>query len=71
MRKQQEIKESTSCLNQSRDNELIFVLCARDKSAPDAIRAWCQSRILRQLNKPTDSKIIEALNCADNMERER
>ena len=71
MRKISEIKESQSCLNKARDNEMLFVLLGRDKAAPFVIRMWVQMRITLGLNLLEDEKIQEALNCADVMERER
>lgn len=71
MRKIDEIKDRTSCLNMSRDDEMIFVLTGRDRAAPEAIRAWCARRILLGVNVLSDSKIQEALRAAEVMERER
>jgi len=71
MRKQAEIKESQSCLSKARDNEMIFVLLARDIAAPFAIREWCKHRIILGLNAREDTKIQEALRCAEVMEQER
>ena len=40
MRKAQELNDPTSCINQSRDDEMVFVLCARDPHAPGAVQHW-------------------------------
>lgn len=70
MRKTDEIKNTDSCLNQSRSDEMLFVLCARDKAAPIAILLWVQIRITLGLNKWKDDKIQEALYTAQVMQRE-
>ena len=68
MRKRDEILDPNSCLNRAASNEMIFVLLARDKAAPFAIRSWCDERIRIGKNKPTDRDIVSALNCAYKME---
>jgi hypothetical protein len=68
MLKLQELTQIDSCLNKALNQEMIFVLLARDAAAPEAIRAWCQRRILLGLNTPDDPKIREALQCAETME---
>jgi hypothetical protein len=55
----------------AKDDEMTFVLLARDEAAPVAIRAWINERIRLGMNKPDDPKTIEAANCAWIMERER
>jgi hypothetical protein len=69
--KRDEIEYTESCLNKARDDERIFVLLARDPAAPSAIRRWVDVRINLGKNKATDPQIVEALDCADRMERER
>jgi len=71
MRKQHELAESTSCLNRSLNNEMLFVLRGHDICAPETIREWCAKRIIRGKNKLEDPEIQEALNAATIMERER
>jgi hypothetical protein len=71
LRSQQEKNEPQSCLNKARPEEYIFVLLARDKAAPHAIRQWCSMRILLGLNDLKDEKIQTALHVAEQMERER
>lgn len=39
--KLREIQDPNSCLNRSANDEPVFVLVGRDKTAPDAIEAWC------------------------------
>lgn len=69
MFKHEEINNPNSCLNRARNHELIFVLLARDESAPAAIRAWINSRIDLGKNKREDPQIIEALKCAALMDQ--
>jgi len=71
MIKRDEIEYSESCLNKARDDERLFVLLARDPAAPVAIRAWVAERLRLGKNAPGDSQVVEALDCADRMERER
>ena len=71
MLKANELSAPFSCINKARDDEMLFVLLARDSCAPVAIRAWVEARILAGLNKRDDLKIIEALQCADAMEIQR
>ena len=71
MIKRDEIEYSESCFNRTRDDERIFILLARDQAAPVAIRAWVKERIRIGKNAITDDQIIEALDCANRMERER
>lgn len=71
MKKRDEIDDSESCLNKARDDERVFVLLARDPAAPSAIRRWVDVRINLGKNKLTDPQIVEALDCADRMDRER
>jgi len=71
MRKRDELRQNTSCLNKARDNEMLFVLLGRDKAAPATIRFWCQDRIARGLNQANDYQIEEALKCARSMESDQ
>jgi hypothetical protein len=71
MKKKQEIENPDSCLNKAREDERIFVLLARDAAAPAAIRAWAMERIRLGKNQESDAQIVEALACADAMERDR
>jgi hypothetical protein len=61
MKKIDELHNPMSCLNKAADDELVFVLRAKDESACAAVRAWVQDRVRRGLNKGTDGKILEAL----------
>lgn len=69
MEKQREIADKNSCLNRAAKTELVFVLLARDIAAPFTIRQWVAERIRLGKNKSEDNQIIEALSCADRMER--
>ena len=44
MRKSAEL-EGPSCITKAWDDEMIFVLLARDEAAPVAIEAWISERI--------------------------
>lgn len=66
-----EMMDPESCLNKALPNEQIFVLLARDGSAPEAIRAWIRSRIAKGLNKLDDPQIVEAAHCAEQMQQQR
>lgn len=58
-------------MSRAAENEMTFVLLARDVCAPDVIRYWCQQRINEAKNNPEDAQILEALACAEEMERQR
>lgn len=68
MRKCNEITDPSSCLNRAGNDEYVFVLLARDKAAPVAIRAWCAERIRTGKNTPVDQDIVNAIECAIHME---
>jgi hypothetical protein len=69
--KKDEIEHTESCLNKARDDERLFVLLARDPAAPVAIRAWVSERLRLGKNALDDAQIVEALDCAARMDRER
>lgn len=52
------------CLGRSRDDEPVFVLCARDPLAPALVREWafCYERL-----NGASPKVDEALQLADQM----
>ena len=66
MEKQKEIADPESCLGRSKDDEPIFVLCARDVIAPGLVREWARYAKARGVN---DEKIRTAFKLADDMER--
>lgn len=63
MKKSDEIKSSTSCLNKAADDEPIFVLRGKDMVAPRVVEYWAQ---LASGVHETE-KIDEALNLAEAM----
>jgi hypothetical protein len=69
MIKSKELTEG--CMAKAKDDEMTFVLLARDPAAPSAIRHWCQERIRTGKNSRSDAKIVEALDCAEIMESQR
>jgi hypothetical protein len=71
MRKRDELTNPASCMSKARDDEMTFVLLARDESSPVTIRWWIGERIRRGKNTPDDPQIVEARECAEFMERQR
>jgi len=71
VRKREELSNHKSCINRAREDEMVFVLLGRDPAAPAAIRAWAGLRVLLGKNKADDPQIVEALSCAETMEKER
>ena len=71
MIKREELTNPKSCMSRARDDEMTFVLLARDAAAPEAIRAWVRRRIVLCKNAWDDPQIREALDCADKMEQQR
>jgi hypothetical protein len=71
MRKLNEVANPASCLNRAREDEMVFVLIGRDAAAPVAIRAWVAERIRLGRNTDTDTQVVEALGCADEMDADR
>ncbi len=59
------------CMAKAREDEMTFVLLARDPDAPGTIRDWIARRIASGANKPGDAKLVEAEHCARIMESER
>lgn len=70
MRKIDELKDPTSCLNKAKDDEMLFVLLSRDQAAAETVRFWCQKRVQYKKNSPNDPQLLEALECANRMEEE-
>lgn len=71
MRKRDELNDPTSCLSRARDDEMVFVLLARDADAPGTIRDWIRRRIVRGKNRPGDPLMVDAEEVARTMEAER
>jgi hypothetical protein len=60
MRKRDELSDPTSCLKRAREDEYLFILLARDRAAPVAVRAWIEERIRSGKNARADAQIVEA-----------
>lgn len=71
MIKREELTNPQSCMSRAADDEMTFVMLARDIAAPDTIRDWCARRCVMGKNKPTDPQIKEAMACSGEMERQR
>ena len=56
------------CYQNAEPDEPIFVLVARDITAPDTIRDWCKHRVQEGKNGADDDQIQAALGCANLME---
>lgn len=63
-----EMSSPDSCFNKARGDETIFVMLARDRAFPAAVRAWAAERVRLGLNGPDDPKIRSALEDADHVE---
>ena len=66
-----EATDPQSCFNRALDDEMMFVLLARDIVAPRLVRMWVLERIAYGKNKWGDKQITEALECADRMEHQQ
>lgn len=51
------------CIQKAHEDELLFVLMARDETAPEVVMEWVQ----RNLNKQPIEKLVEAIKCAQAM----
>jgi hypothetical protein len=71
MRKREELSNPDSCMSHAEDDEMTFVLLARDPAAPDAIISWALKRVSLGKNKLSDPQIQEALDCASEMKEWR
>ena len=68
MIKRLELTDPNSCMSRAREDEMTFVLLARDIAAPNTIRFWVAERIRLGKNIMEDAQIVEALSCAAKME---
>lgn len=68
MIKREELENPLSCMNRAKEEEMTFVLLARDIAAPVAIKAWIEERVRLGKNKIYDDQIKEATNCYEIME---
>lgn len=71
MRKRDELTNPNSCMARAADDEMTFVLLARDVAAAETIRDWARRRVDYGKNEWSDPQIQEAMRCAETMERER
>lgn len=67
MKKSQELSDPNSCLNKAGDDELLFVLLARDEAAAATVEYWIDKRISLGKNEWDDPKITEARQWADTV----
>jgi hypothetical protein len=67
MLKGKERSDTNSCWNKAREDELLFILLARDPAAPVAIEAWINERIRLGKNQGSDTQIADARACALRM----
>ena len=70
MIKREELTDLKSCINRAANDEMVFVLLARDPAATTAIEAWIRERIPLG-NVAEDSQIKDASECAYIMEQQR
>ncbi len=61
-------KHDSKCLENSQDDEPLFVLCARDPDAPGAVRDWANRASLRGVRQ---DKVSGARILAEDMDRWR
>jgi len=59
-----------SCLNKAREDEMLFVLLARDPAFPATVRFWAAERVRLGKDGPASPKVLSALACAAAAERE-
>lgn len=69
--KMHEQTQPDSCLAKADQDEMIFVLRAKDPAAPAAIRHWIAKRLELGKDAPDSPKIQEAFECAAEMDRQR
>jgi hypothetical protein len=68
MIKTEELSNPNSCLNKAADRELLFVLRGHDVAAAATVRFWIRERIRLGKNDPNDDQILEATQCANDMD---
>lgn len=71
MIRSKEVISPNSCFNKALGNEMIFVLLARDRTAPWVVGIWCFLRVIFKLNHWTDRQIQEAWATAKTMSQTR
>lgn len=67
MVKKMEKADGRSCWNKAGEDELVFVLLARDPAAGAAIEAWIEARVRLRKNQPGDTQLREAAAVASVM----
>lgn len=67
MKKLKEASDPKSCWNRADEEEIVFVLLARDPAAPAAILAWINERVRIGKNYAGDAQILEATRAALDM----
>ena len=67
MIKREELSSPSSCMSRAREDEMTFVLLARDAAATAAILAWIKERIRLGRNQPGAAQLNEAYACIDAM----
>lgn len=68
MKKSDESRDPRSCWNKAKDDELLFVLLARDPAAAATVRFWVAERVRLGKNQHGDPQTTTALNWADEVE---
>jgi hypothetical protein len=71
MIKRRELTDPASCMSRAHEDEMTFVILARDKCAPGTIKDWVKRRIKSGKNIKGDSQTTEALRCAQIMTLQR
>jgi hypothetical protein len=64
MIKSEEIVNPNSCLNKAGDDEMVFVVRAKDPAFRATIMFWVLERVRMGVNHPADKKLLDALKCA-------
>ena len=71
MYRKRALSNPNSAFKRAKPDERIFVLLGRDAAAPATIRHWAAERIHLEKNAAGDDQIREALEIADEMERDQ
>lgn len=66
MTKENELKQSAEgCLAKAKNDEMLFILRAQDKSAPKVVLHW----IAKNFDTAPEEKLREAFECAIQMKK--
>lgn len=71
MIKREELTNPSSCMSKALPDEMTFVLLARDIAAPATIEFWVEERIRLRKNSNLDEQILEAVDCAHAMRKQK